>query len=131
MPDFWSNLASILWFTLWFFFMFAYIYALFAIIADLFRDHTLGGGWKAVWIICLIIFPLISMLVYLIARGKGMAERAQAAAVDNKAAADSYIRQVAAGSASPTDEIARAKALLDAGTISQAEYDKLKAKALS
>ena len=78
-----------------------------------------------------IIFPLISALVYLIARGRGMAERATTAAVDSKAAADSYIRSVASGSSSPADEIARAKALLDAGTINESEYEHLKAKALS
>lgn len=131
MPDFWSNLASILMYTLWIFFMVAYLYVVFAVISDLFRDRSLSGGWKAVWIVCLIIFPMITALIYLIARGKGMAERATSAALESQAAADSYIRSVATGTTSPTDEIARAKALLDDGTINQQEYENLKAKALS
>jgi len=68
--------------------------------------------------------------VYLIARGSGMAERAQKEARQVQAATDDYIRATA-GAASPSDEIAKAKALLDAGTISPAEYDQLKARALS
>ena len=51
MPDFWSNLGSIIWYTLWFFLFFTYLFALFAVIGDLFRDRQLGGGWKAVWIV--------------------------------------------------------------------------------
>ena len=128
MPDFWSNLGSIIWYTLWFFLFFTYLFALFAVIGDLFRDRQLGGGWKAVWIVCLIFFPFITLLIYLIARGKGMTERSLAQAAQNKAATDEYIRSVAS---SPTEEIGKAKALLDAGTISPEEYEALKAKALA
>lgn len=128
MPDFWSNLGSIIWYTLWFFLFFTYLFALFAVIGDLFRDRQLGGGWKAVWIVCLIFFPFISLLIYLIARGKGMTERSLAQAQQNKAATEDYIRSVAS---SPTEEISKAKALLDAGTISAEEYEALKAKALA
>ena len=95
----------------------AYLFALFAVIGDLFRDHELSGWWKAVWII------------FLIARGNGMARRGAAEAKQLQAAQDSYIKSVAGGT-SATDEIAKAKALLDAGTITQAEFDALKAKAL-
>jgi ABC-type Fe3+ transport system permease subunit len=105
--------------------------ALFAIIGDLFRDHKLSGWWKAVWIIFLIFVPFLTALIYLIARGNGMAERSQKEAKQYQAATDAYIRQTAGSAASPSDEIAKAKALLDAGTISQAEYDQLKSKALS
>lgn len=127
MPEFWSNLGSTVWYVLTLIIFISYLFALFSIIGDVLRDRSLSGGLKAVWVICLIFFPLLTALVYLIVRGGGMAERAAAQAQQNKAAADDYIRSVAG---SPSDEIARAKALLDAGTISQPEYDKLKAKAL-
>jgi hypothetical protein len=81
-------------------------------------------------VLFLIIFPLLTSLVYLIARGKGMAERNISAAQAAQADADAYIRSVAT-SGSPSEEIAKAKALLDSGSISQAEFDALKAKALS
>jgi len=118
------------WYLLWIFYFTVYIFMVFLIISDLFRDHKLNGWWKAVWIIFLIFVPFLTALVYLIARGSGMAERAQKEARQVQAATDDYIRATA-GAASPSDEIAKAKALLDAGTISPAEYDQLKARALS
>ena len=127
MPEFWSNLGSIIWYTLTLIIFISYLFALFSIIGDVMRDRTLNGGVKAIWIICLIFFPFLTALIYLIVRGGGMAQRAAAQAQQNKAAADEYIRSVAG---SPVDEIARAKALLDAGTITAAEYEQLKAKAL-
>jgi len=125
-----SNFWDFIWLLFWTFAFVAYLFAIFAIIGDLFRDHKLAGGWKAVWIIFLIFLPFLTALVYLIARGKGMAERSQAAALQSQQAANDYIRQAAGTSASPSEEIAKAKALLDGGSITQAEYDALKAKAL-
>jgi len=129
--NFWNSFGDVIWWFLWAFVFIAYLMALFAIIGDLFRDHTLNGWWKAVWVIFLIFVPFLTALVYLIARGRGMAERSQKEAKQYQAATDAYIRQTVATGASPSDEIAKAKALLDAGTISQAEYDQLKAKALA
>ncbi|UOE43246.1 SHOCT domain-containing protein [Agromyces larvae] len=129
--SFWQSFWDIVWWTIWIFAFFAYLWAVIAIISDLFRDHKLNGWWKAVWIIFLLFFPFITALVYLIARGNGMAERAQKEAAQVQSATDAYIRQTAGASASPSDEIAKAKALLDSGTINQAEYDALKARALS
>lgn len=123
--DFWAMLSWMLWAVIFI----SYLFALFAIIRDLFRDHTLNGWWKAVWVLFLIFLPLATALVYLIARGKGMSERSVAANRDAEAAAAAYIRQVAGQS--PTDEIASAAALLSAGSISQAEFETLKAKALA
>lgn len=128
MPEFWSTLGNTLWYALMFVVFISYLLALFSIVGDLFRDRELSGGWKAVWIFFLVFFPFITALVYLIARGGGMAQRAEAQARQAKQATDEYIRSVAA---SPADEIARAKALLDAGTITAEEYAALKAKALS
>jgi predicted PurR-regulated permease PerM len=118
------------WFIISFFLLMAYLMVLFQILTDLFRDKGVSGGMKAVWVFCLIFFPIITSLVYLIARGQGMAERGAEAMRAAQADTDAYIRQVAAESGSPADEIARAKALLDSGAISQAEFDRLKAKAL-
>lgn len=128
---FWGSFADLIWWFLWAFVFFAYLFALFAIIADLFRDHKLSGWWKAVWIIFLIFVPFLTALIYLIARGRGMAERSAAQARQFEQAQNEYIKSVAGGGGSPSDEIAKAKALLDAGTISQSEYDAIKAKALS
>ena len=106
----------------------SYLLALFSIISDLFRDRDLNGWVKAIWFFCLIFFPILTALVYLIVRGGGMAKRAEAQLRDNKAATDAYIRQVAA---SPADEIEHAKALLESGTITAEEFNRLKVKALS
>jgi len=124
--SFLSNLWDFLWMFLTIFI--AYLMALFSIIADLFRDQKLNGWFKAIWFIFLIFVPLITALIYLIARGRGMAERNAAAAKQVQDAQDQYIRQVAGGSAA---EIAEAKKLLDSGAITQAEFDTLKAKALA
>jgi Phospholipase_D-nuclease N-terminal len=119
------------WYLLWIFYFTVYIFMVFLIISDLFRDHKLNGWWKAVWIIFLVFFPFITALVYLIARGRGMAERSGREAAQIRTAQDDYIRSVAGAGASPTDEIAKAKALLDAGTIDETEFQALKAKAMS
>jgi uncharacterized membrane protein len=114
----------------WVFVFVAYLMVIFSIIGDLFRDHTLSGWWKAVWIIFLIFLPFITALVYLIARGGSMQKRAMAQAQEMQTAQAEYIRQTA-GSSSAADDIAKAKTLLDSGAITQAEFDSLKAKALA
>jgi hypothetical protein len=115
----------------------AYLIALFSIIGDLFRDHKLNGAWKALWFVFawkalwfvfLIFVPFLTALVYLIARGRGMGQRAAAQVQQAQEAQDQYIRQVAGGA---TAEIAGAKQLLDSGAITQSEFEALKAKALA
>lgn len=128
--SFWESFWDLIWWFLWAFAFIAYLFALFAIIGDLFRDQKLNGWWKAVWIIFLIFVPFLTALVYLIARGNGMAERSQKEYKQAQAATDAYIRQTA-GSTSPSDEIAKAKGLLDSGSITQQEFELLKAKALA
>jgi hypothetical protein len=122
---------DIVWFIFIFFAFMAYLMVLFSIITDLFRDPEVGGWGKALWIIALIIFPLITSLIYLIVRGKGMTERSMRVASAARVEQEDYIKQVAGSGASPADHIAKAKELLDAGTITQEEYAQLKAKALS
>ncbi|MBS1692538.1 MAG: SHOCT domain-containing protein [Actinobacteria bacterium] len=125
----WDSFWSFLWSTVVIFAFIAYLMILFNILVDLFwRDHKTNGFVKAVWVIFLILLPYLTALVYLIARGKGMAERGREAAVAAKKDTDDYIRQAAGRS--PAQEIADAKALLEAGTITPAEFESLKAKAL-
>ena len=126
--DFWESFWNIIWFFIWSFCFIAYLMALFSIIADLFRDRELNGWWKAVWLITLIFVPFITALVYLIARGRGMAERSHRSAVESSRATEEYIRTVA--QASPSDEIAKAKALHESGAITAEEYEHLKARAM-
>ena len=103
----------------------------FMVLFDLFGDHTMNGGMKAVWVIALIILPPITTLIYLIVRGKSMSERRQAQIEKSQAAQKAYIQQAAGTGNSPADQISSAKALLDSGAINQGEYDTLKAKALA
>jgi hypothetical protein len=124
--DLWN---LVLWF-FWVFVFVAYLMVLFSILGDLFRDHTLSGWWKAVWIIFLIFVPFLTALIYLIARGQGMTKRSIEQAQELRSQQDAYIRATAGGS-SAADDIAKAKSLLDSGAISQAEFDALKAKALA
>jgi uncharacterized membrane protein len=126
---FWSNFWDVIGWFLWSFIFISYLFALFYIIGDLFRDHKLNGWWKALWIIFLIFVPFLTALVYLIARGRGMAERNIAAAQQAKQASDAYIQQVAGKS--PSDEIAAAAKLLESGAITTEEYERLKARALA
>jgi hypothetical protein len=107
----------------------AYLIVLFHVVVDLFRDPELGGGYKALWIVGLLFIPVLTLILYLLTRGGGMAERERAVYTQAKSEADAYIRQVAGKS--PAEQIADAKALLDAGTLTEAEYARLKAKALA
>ena len=128
--EFIRTIWDLLWVFFWGFAFIAYLVALFSIIGDIFRDRHLNGWLKAIWLIFLVFLPFLTALVYLIARGKGMAERSMERAQNAQVATDAYIRE-AAGKTSPSDEIVTAKALLDSGAISQAEYETLKAKALA
>jgi len=119
---------------LWSFFFFIWIAAIMVwirVLFDLFSDPTLSGWAKAAWAIFLILLPLIGSLVYLIARGKSMGERQLAAVAEAEAAQAKYIKQVAGSTATPAEQIAQAKSLLDSGAISAEEYESLKTKALA
>ncbi len=119
----------LLW-ALYVFFLIMFLMIFFSIITDLFRDPDVSGWGKAIWTIALIFFTWITALIYLIVRGKGMSERRMKEMAEIQKAQNAYIRDVA-GSASPTDQIAQAKSLLDSGAISPEEFDRLKTKALS
>ena len=121
---------DIVWFILISFAFIAYLMVLFAILGDLFRDPKASGFEKAAWIIALIFLPFLTAVIYLIVRGKDMGERQLRSAEQMKEQQDAYIREVAS-KASPTDQIAQAKSMLDAGAITPEEYERLKAKALA
>jgi ABC-type transport system involved in multi-copper enzyme maturation permease subunit len=121
---------NIIWFIFVAYLFFAYLMVLFSVIGDIFRNRESSGFTKAVWILFLIILPLITVLIYLLVNGSSMGERSASQAQAMQAQQDSYIKNVA-GTNSPADQVTQAKALLDAGTISQAEYESMKAKALS
>ena len=119
---------------LWFleFFLFViWFWLLLTIFGDLFRDHELSGGMKALWIVVLIILPYLGILIYLIARGHAMGKRAAKQNALIQEQLDARIRAAAGTTSSPTDQIAKAKSLLDSGAIDQAEFERLKGAALS
>lgn len=118
-----------LWFVEFFLFV-IWFWLLITIFGDLFRDHETSGGAKAFWVIFIIVIPFLGILVYLIARGGGMAARAAKSHQQAQEQFDTYVRNAAGSAQSPADQIAGAKSLLDSGAIDQSEFDRLKAKAL-
>jgi hypothetical protein len=124
---------DILWTMILFFFWIAWIWMLVVILSDVFRRDMSGWG-KAAWCIFLIFLPFLGALVYLITNGSSMTERRVRDMQDSQKQFDSYVRSVAndgAGNGGPASEIAKAKSLLDSGTITEAEFASLKAKALA
>ena len=121
---------SALWLMILFFAFIIWIWLLITVFADIFRRRDIGGGMKAIWIIFVIIAPYLGVLIYLIAEHNGMADRSMEQMKAAQAQQADYIKSVA-GSSSPADQVAQAKSLLDSGAITQAEFDALKAKALS
>jgi hypothetical protein len=125
------DLGDLLWTTIVIFFLIMFIWVFIMILSDLFRDHKLSGWAKAAWVIGLIIFPLLGSLVYLIARGQGMAERSAAQQQQARAELDSYIRSTAAsGGTGTADELTRLAELRNNGTITDAEFETAKANVL-
>jgi hypothetical protein len=123
--------GQVMWTMFVFFAWILFFWLLFTVFGDLFSRHDIGGGSKALWTIFVIILPFLGIFIYLIVNGKGMGERAQAKAQAQQAQLDTYVKSVAGSSESASDQISKAKALLDTGTITQAEFDQLKAKALA
>ncbi|TQM44907.1 phospholipase D-like protein [Pseudonocardia cypriaca] len=123
----WDVIVSIFWFMI----LFTWIWLLISIFGDIFRDHELSGWGKALWILFLVVAPWLGALVYLIARGRSMNERARAQALRNEQAFGQYVRETAAaGTTSTADELAKLADLRDRGTISAEEFEQAKAKAL-
>jgi general stress protein CsbA len=123
---------DILWTMILFFAWVAWIWILVMIIGDLFRRHDTSGWVKALWVVFLIVLPFIGVLVYLIANSKGMAERQAKHVQASQEQFAQYVQSVATTDRpGVAGEIEKAKALLDSGAITQAEFETLKAKALA
>jgi len=123
-------LLNIFWTMLEFFIFFLWIWLLIVVFSDIFRSHDMGGLAKALWVIFVLIIPYLGVLIYLIARGGSMHERAVAEAQQQQKAFDSYVQQAAGGS-SHADELAKLADLKAKGVLSDAEFETQKAKLLS
>jgi hypothetical protein len=122
--------GQVFWSMLWFFLFFIWIWILIMVFADIFRSHDMGGFAKALWVIFVIFIPYLGVFVYLIARGHKMHEHAVEAAQAQDAAARAYIQQAAGTSGSTADELQRLADLKAKGVIDEAEFQRLKAKAI-
>jgi Short C-terminal domain/Phospholipase_D-nuclease N-terminal len=124
------SFGDVMWSMFVFFMWILWFWLLFTVFGDLFSRHDISGWAKAGWTVFVIILPFLGVFVYFIAEGKGMGERATSRAQAQQAQMDDYVRSVAS-SGSATDEIARAKELVDSGAITEAEFNQIKAKALA
>ena len=123
-------LLDLFWSMLWFFMFFIWLMLLFRVFGDIFRSKDMGGWAKALWTIFVIVLPILGVLVYVVSRGAGMAERDVRDYQAAEAATQSYIRE-AAGSTSSADEIAKLAALRDRGVLSNEEFESQKAVLLT
>jgi hypothetical protein len=121
--------GQVFWSMLWFFMFFIWLWLLIIVFSDIFRSPDLSGWGKALWSIFVIILPYLGVFVYLIARGHKMHEHAAAAAQQQEAAFRQYVQQAATPSAA--DELTKLADLKAKGAIDDAEYQRLKAKALA
>ena len=122
---------DVFWTILIFFVWVAWFMLLFRVFADVFRRHDIGGFAKTLWIIFVIILPFLGVFIYLITQSNQIAERDSAQIADSQRQFDTYVRTVATSGGGAAGEIAEAKKLLDAGTITQGEFDAIKTKALA
>ena len=128
MEDFslWDVLVSMFWFML----LMAWVWMIIAILNDIFRDHELSGGAKALWTFFLVLVPWLGAICYIFARGDSMNARTRQSQADAQASMRAYV-QDAAGGASLPDELRKLTTLRDDGVITPAEYEQAKAKVLS
>ena len=123
-------LLEVFWTMLIFFAFVVWIWILFTVLADIFRRHDTSAWGKVLWIIVIILIPYFGVFIYLIAEHDGMTTRAMKSQESAQAQVDEYVKSVAS-STDPAEQIAKAKSLLDQGTITQAEFDQIKQKALA
>ncbi|MEU8251396.1 SHOCT domain-containing protein [Nonomuraea sp. NPDC048916] len=116
---------------MWFFLWILWVMLLFRVIADIFRDDTLNGWGKAGWTIFVIVLPLLGVLVYLIARGKGMGRREVAAMVDRESRYYEAVERRVGRTTGRADELTRLADLKNHGDLTLEEYERAKAKVLA
>jgi hypothetical protein len=122
-------LLEVFWLMLIFFAFVVWLSILFTIIGDLFRRHDISGFMKVLWIILLVVLPYLGVFIYLISQHNGMTERGMERQKEAESQFEHYV-QAAGAKGDPAEQIAKAKSLLDSGTINQAEFDKIKQQAL-
>ena len=123
--------GQVFWSMLWFFLWVIWLWMLIAIFSDIFRSPDLGGGGKALWTIFVIVLPFLGIFVYLIARGGKMHEHAIQAAQDQNAAFRAAVQDAAGSGSGTADQLAKLADLKANGVIDDAEFERLKAKALA
>lgn len=123
-------LLDLFWAMLWFFLFFVWIWLVITLFADIFRSEDLSGWGKAGWTIFIVVLPWLGVLIYLIARGKSMTERAMKQAADQEKAMRSYVQEVSSSSSSVADEIGKLAALRDQGVLTAEEFNAQKAALL-
>ena len=121
-------LLDVFWSMVIFFLFVMWIWILIAIFGDVFSRHDMSGGVKALWTIVLLFLPVFGVLMYMITQSSSMAERRAQAIEAQQRQIAAYVPTGGTGSAG---EIAKAKELLDSGSITATEFDALKAKALA
>ena len=124
-------LLNAFWMMLWFFLWIMWFMLLFHIISDLFRDQALSGWVKAGWTIFVCVLPFLGVFVYLIVRGRGMAERSLERAQADQKRLDDYVRKTAGSTGATSDELANLDGLRADGTLSEEEFQRAKQKILA
>ncbi|GAA3049139.1 SHOCT domain-containing protein [Streptomyces roseofulvus] len=126
-------LLNVFWTMCWFFLWIMWFFLLFRIVTDIFRDHELSGWGKAGWLAFCILLPFLGVLVYVIARGTGMTRRDVRQAEESEAAFQEYVRKAAgtSGGGGGAAELARLAELKEKGALTDAEYERAKAKLLA
>ncbi|MCX5195317.1 SHOCT domain-containing protein [Streptomyces sp. NBC_00249] len=119
---FWTMMLCFFW-VLWFM-------LLFRVIGDIFRDDEMNGWGKAGWTVFVILLPYLGVIVYLIARGRGMGERELKRAQQHEQAFRSYVRE-SAGPRSYAEDLSRLAELKNRGDITAAEYEQAKTAVLA
>jgi hypothetical protein len=123
------GLSDLIWTTVWVFFLVMFIWVFITVVSDLFRDHTLSGWAKAAWVVALVAFPFLGSLVYVVARGQGMAERHADRQRLARVEFDSYIRAAAGSTGTEqVDDLTRLAELRSHGVISDSEFEAMKAR---
>ena len=123
-------LLNVFWSIFIFFMWVIWIWILITVFVDIFRSHDLSGGAKALWFLFVLFIPVVGVLVYLIARGSKMHERAAKQAQQQDQEFRSYVQE-AAGSQSSADQLAKLADLRDRGVITAEEFEGEKAKVLA
>ena len=124
-------LLSLFWTMLLFFGFVVWIWLLIVVFGDIFRSHDMGGFAKALWVLLVIFLPLLGVLIYLIARGGKMQERASQDARQQQQEFDTYVQEVAGSEANPADQLTKLAQLRDEGVITEQEFQAQKAKVMA